>query len=72
LYTNVDITPDHTKLLMRDGRPVVLPDKILRYGSKYLPEYLAPAGLLNGSVPDLVSLGGSPVAGKSIEIQQRR
>jgi CubicO group peptidase (beta-lactamase class C family) len=55
LYTNLDITPDHTKLLMRDGRPVVLTDKILRYGSKYLPDYLAPAGLLNGSIRDLVS-----------------
>lgn len=55
LYTNLDITPDHTKLLMRDGRPVVLTDKILRYGSKYLPEYLAPAGLLNGSLRDLVN-----------------
>lgn len=55
LYTNLDVTPDHTKLSMRDGRPVVLTNKILRYGSKYLPEYLAPAGYLNGSVRDLVS-----------------
>jgi D-alanyl-D-alanine carboxypeptidase len=55
LYTNLDITLDHTKLLMRDGRPVVLTDKIQRYGSKYLPDYLAPAGYLNGSIRDLVS-----------------
>jgi|HubBroStandDraft_2_1064218.scaffolds.fasta_scaffold03042_8 CubicO group peptidase (beta-lactamase class C family) len=55
LYTALDITPDHTKLLMRDGRPVVMTDKIRRYGSKYLPEYLAPAGYLNGSIRDLVS-----------------
>ena len=55
LYTNLDITPDHTKLLMRDGRPVVLTDRILRYGSKYMPAYLAPAGLLNGSLRDLVN-----------------
>jgi CubicO group peptidase (beta-lactamase class C family) len=55
LYTNLDVTPDHTKLSMRDGSPVVLTNKILRYGSKYLPEYLAPAGYLNGSVRDLVS-----------------
>jgi D-alanyl-D-alanine carboxypeptidase len=55
LYTNLDITPDHTRLLMRDGRPVNLTDRILRYGSKYLPDYLAPAGLLNGSIRDLVS-----------------
>lgn len=55
LYTNLDITQDHAKLLMREGRPVVLIDKILRYGSKYMPDYLAPAGLLNGSLRDLVS-----------------
>jgi CubicO group peptidase (beta-lactamase class C family) len=55
LYTNLDIAPDHTKFLMRDGHPVVLTDKILHYGSKYLPEYLAPAALLNGSIRDLVS-----------------
>ena len=55
LYTNLDITADHSKLLVRDGRPVVLTDKILRYGSKYLPEYLAPAGYLSGSIRDLVS-----------------
>ena len=55
LYTALDITQDHTKLLMRDGRPVLLTDKILRYGSKYMPDYMAPAGLLNGSIRDLVS-----------------
>jgi D-alanyl-D-alanine carboxypeptidase len=55
LYTNLDITADHTKLLMRDGQPVLLTDKILRYGSKYMPDYMAPAGLLNGSIRDLVS-----------------
>jgi CubicO group peptidase (beta-lactamase class C family) len=55
LYTALDITPDHLKLLVREGRPVPLTDKILRYGSKYMPDYLAPAGLLNGSIRDLVS-----------------
>jgi D-alanyl-D-alanine carboxypeptidase len=55
LYTNLDITADHMKLLMRDGQPVLLTDKILRYGSKYMPDYMAPAGLLNGSIRDLVS-----------------
>lgn len=55
LYTALDITPDHTKLLIRDGQPVLLRNKTLRYGSKYLPDYLAPAGLLNGSIRDLVS-----------------
>jgi D-alanyl-D-alanine carboxypeptidase len=53
-YTKVDITPDHTKLLSRDGRPV-LTDKVRRYGSLYSPEYLAPAGYWNGSLRDLVS-----------------
>jgi hypothetical protein len=42
LYTKVDITPDHSKLLVRDGHRV-LTDKVLRYGSYHLPEYLAPA-----------------------------
>jgi CubicO group peptidase (beta-lactamase class C family) len=54
LYTKVDITPDHSKLLVRDGRPV-LTDKVLRYGSYHLPEYLAPAGYVNGSLHDLVN-----------------
>jgi CubicO group peptidase (beta-lactamase class C family) len=67
LYTNLDITPDHTKLLLRDGRPVVLADKILRYGSKYMPEYLAPAGLLNGSLRDLVSWEQALVQGKPLK-----
>jgi CubicO group peptidase (beta-lactamase class C family) len=64
LYTNLDITQDHTKLLMRDGRPVVRADKIQRYGSKYLPEYLAPAGYLNGSIRDLVSWEAALSQGK--------
>jgi len=67
LYTNLDIAADHTKLLMRDGRPVVLTDKILRYGSKYLPEYLAPAGLLNGSIRDLVSWEAALSQGKLLK-----
>jgi D-alanyl-D-alanine carboxypeptidase len=67
LYTALDITQDHTKLLMRDGRPVVLTDKILRYGSKYLPDYLAPAGLLNGSIRDLVSWEAALSQGKLLK-----
>ena len=55
LYTAVDITKDHTKILERDGRPMMLKDKILRYGSKATPDYLAPAATLNGSLSDLVS-----------------
>jgi CubicO group peptidase (beta-lactamase class C family) len=68
LYTNLDITPDHTKLLMRDGRPVVLTDRILRYGSKYMPPYLAPAGLLNGSLRDLVNWEETLAQGKLLKI----
>jgi D-alanyl-D-alanine carboxypeptidase len=64
LYTALDITPDHTKLLIRDGRPVLLADKILRYGSKYMPDYMAPAGLLNGSIRDLVSWEAALSQGK--------
>jgi D-alanyl-D-alanine carboxypeptidase len=64
LYTALDITPDHLKLLVREGRPVPLADKILRYGSKYMPDYLAPAGLLNGSIRDLVSWEAALSQGK--------
>jgi CubicO group peptidase (beta-lactamase class C family) len=52
---------------MRDGRPVVLTDKVLRYGSKYLPQYMAPAGLLNGSVRDLVSWEMALAQGKLLK-----
>jgi D-alanyl-D-alanine carboxypeptidase len=67
LYTTLDVTADHTKLLMRDGRPVVLTDKILRYGSKYMPDYMAPAGLLNGSIRDLVSWEAALAQGKLLK-----
>jgi CubicO group peptidase (beta-lactamase class C family) len=55
LYTADDITKDRTRLAVRDGGPVIMTDKILRYGSKAMPDYLAPAGLLNGSIGDLVN-----------------
>lgn len=67
LYTNLDITSDHTKLLARDGQPVVLTDKILHYGSKYMPDYLAPAGLSNGSIRDLVSFEAALSQGKLLK-----
>ena len=66
LYTKSAITPDHTKLLIRDGRPV-LTDKILRYGSMYVPEYLAPAGYWNGSLRDLVSWETTLFQGKLLK-----
>ena len=53
-YTALDITSDHSKLLVRDGQPVFLHNKILRYSSKFFPDYTAPAGLLNASIRDLV------------------
>jgi CubicO group peptidase (beta-lactamase class C family) len=53
LYTNLDITPDHLKLLVRDGRPVVQKDGISHYGSKYFVDYLQPAAALNASLRDL-------------------
>jgi D-alanyl-D-alanine carboxypeptidase len=55
LYTALDITKDHAKILVLDGGPVMLKDKILRYGSKATADYLAPAANLNGSLSDLVS-----------------
>ena len=54
LYTALDITPDHLKIQVHDGQPILLHDKILHYGSKYTPDYMAPAALLNGSIRDLV------------------
>jgi D-alanyl-D-alanine carboxypeptidase len=54
LYTTLDITPDHLKLQARDGEPVLLHDRILHYGSKYMSDYMAPTALLNGSIRDLV------------------
>jgi len=55
LYTKLDITPDHLKLLVHDGQPVFLHHRILRYGAKFFPTYLAPAATLNGSIRDLVT-----------------
>lgn len=66
LYTNLDITPDHTKLLMRDGRPVVLTDRILRYGSKYMPLSCA-GGTVERQSPRSGELGGNTGAREAIE-----
>jgi D-alanyl-D-alanine carboxypeptidase len=52
-YTALDITSDHLKFLVRDGNPVLLRDRILHYGAKLFPEYMAPAGGLNASIRDL-------------------
>jgi D-alanyl-D-alanine carboxypeptidase len=54
LYTALDITTDHSKLQIHDGEPVLLNGEILHYGSKYLPDYMAPVVLLNGSIRDLI------------------
>ena len=53
LYTSLDITKDHSKLAVKDGQPVVMQDKIYHYGAKFMPDYLTPAGLLNGNIHDL-------------------
>jgi hypothetical protein len=66
LYTALDITPDHLKLQLHDGEPVLLHDKILHYGSKYWPDYMAPAALLNGSIGDLVNWEKALAAGNLI------
>jgi D-alanyl-D-alanine carboxypeptidase len=67
LYTALDITPDHLKLQLRDGKPVLLHDRILHYGSKYTPDYMAPAGLLNGSIRDLVNWEAALAQGKVLK-----
>jgi len=54
LYTALDITNDHAKLLVKDGRPVVREGQIYNYGSKYFPTLMTPAASLNASVDDLV------------------
>jgi D-alanyl-D-alanine carboxypeptidase len=66
LYTALDITPDHSKLRVQDGEPVLLHDRILHYGSKYWPDYMAPAALLNGSIRDLVNWEKTLAAGTPI------
>lgn len=66
LYTKLDITPNHLKLLVHDGQPVFLPDRILHYGAKFFPTYLAPAATLNGSLRDLVKWEGELSEGKVV------
>lgn len=56
LYTSLQITQDHQKLFMGPQGPVVMDGKIVHYGSKYMPDYMAPAGLINGTIGDLVNL----------------
>jgi CubicO group peptidase (beta-lactamase class C family) len=67
LYTALDITPDHLKLQLHNGEPVLLHDRILHFGSKYWPDYMAPAALLNGSIRDLVAWEKALAAGKIIK-----
>ena len=55
LYTALEITKDHGKLLMGAQGPEVMQNKIYHYGSKYMPTLMAPAGLLNGSIRDLLN-----------------
>lgn len=56
LYTSLKITEDHSKLFIGEHGPVVMEDKIVHYGSKYMPDYMAPTGLINGSIRDLINL----------------
>ena len=56
LYTSLKIKSDHSKLFIGENGPVVMQDKILHYGSKYMPDFMAPAGLINGTILDLINL----------------
>jgi len=56
LYTSLKITADHTKLFIGEHGPEVMEDKIFHYGSKYMPDFMAPAGLINGTILDLINL----------------
>jgi D-alanyl-D-alanine carboxypeptidase len=64
LYTALDITKDHSKLLVHDHHPAMLNGKILHYGAKFMPDFLAPAGLLNGSMHDLINWEATLSEGK--------
>jgi CubicO group peptidase (beta-lactamase class C family) len=55
------------KLQLHNGEPVLLHDRILHFGSKYWPDYMAPAALLNGSIRDLVNWEKALAAGKIIK-----
>lgn len=67
LYTSLDISKDHSKLEMKNGHPVVMQDKIYHYGAKFMPDYMAPAGLLNGNIHDLVNFEQGLASGKFIK-----
>jgi D-alanyl-D-alanine carboxypeptidase len=45
----------------------LLHDKILHYGSKDTPDYMAPAALLNGSIRDLVNWEKALAGGKLLK-----
>jgi len=67
LYTSLEISKDHSKLEMKNGRPVVMQDKIYHYGAKFMPDYMAPAGLLNGNIHDLINFEQGLASGKFIK-----
>jgi D-alanyl-D-alanine carboxypeptidase len=71
-YTALEVTPDHLKFLVRDGNPVFLHDRILHYGAKFMPDYMAPAGLLNGSIRDLVKWEMALSDGKIVKASSLR
>jgi CubicO group peptidase (beta-lactamase class C family) len=71
-YTALDVTPDHLKFLVRDGNPVFLHDRILHYGAKFFPDYMAPAGSLNASIRDLVKWELALSGGKIVKASSLR
>lgn len=66
-YTNLDITPDHLRLLVRDGQPIPRKAGILRYGHKVWPEFMQSAAGLNGSILDLIAWEAALEGGKLIK-----
>lgn len=67
LYTVANPTPDRTKLLLRDGRPVTSPDRIYRYGMKVIPSWMFSTSGSNASVVDLVKWDAAFWAGKILK-----
>jgi len=73
LYTNLDITPDHRSLQVRngesvrDGEPVLLKKGILHYGQKSWPDYMQSQAGLNGTIHDLINWEAALDSGKLIK-----
>jgi CubicO group peptidase (beta-lactamase class C family) len=67
LYTAGVPGADRTKLSIRDGRPVLSPDRVHRYGMKVIPSFLFAASGSNASLLDLVKWDAAFWAGRILK-----